>query len=61
VSFDKTATVTVETTAIVSKTVEIGWIEADSEPETPEGYTRFPEADMDFGTAGVLYAFKKIT
>ena len=66
-SFDKTATLTVDVTVPAvpehteTKNVEIGWIEADSEPETPAGYTRFPDADMDFGTAGILYAFMKIT
>jgi len=63
VSFNKTATLNVTETVEVTKIVEIGWIEGekDTAPETPDGYEPAPNFDMDFGVAGYLYAYKKIT
>lgn len=60
-SFDKTATLTVPRT--VEVVIEIGWIEGEkgTAPETPDGYEPAPDFDMDYGVAGYLYAYKKIS
>lgn len=62
-SFNKTATLTVKETVDVTKNVEVGWIEGEegTEPTTPDGYERAPSFDMDYGTAGYLWAYKKVT
>lgn len=63
VTFNKTATLTIEKTIPISATVEIGWIEGEkgTEPATPDGYERAADFDMDYGVAGFLYAYKKIS
>jgi len=48
---------TITTTAQV--TVDIKWIEADTEPATPDGYTRAANLDLAFGIMGTLFAFIK--
>lgn len=62
-SFDKTASLTVTESIDVTKNVEIGWIEGEkgTTPATPEGYERASSFDMDYGVAGYLYAYKKVT
>lgn len=62
-SFDKTATLAITDTVDITKNVEIGWIEGEegTVPPIPDGYERAPGFDMDYGVAGYLYAYKKIT
>ncbi len=49
----------ITTSAQVNVTTDFKWIEGEIEPETPEGYTRVPELDLDFGIMGKLWGFIK--
>lgn len=42
-------------------TVNYQWVLATAEPTAPTGYTRLPEADVDLGEAGKLWAFVQVT
>lgn len=53
VSFEKTITVT------TTQTIQVKWIQSETEPTAPEGYERFPELDLDFGVLGKYWAFIK--
>jgi len=48
-------------TATATVTVNLKWILSDTEPTAPEGYTRYPDLDIDLGQLGKLWAFKATT
>lgn len=53
-SFDKTVTVTAK------ETKQFKWLLSPTEPTAPpEGYTRFPDLDLDFGVLGKYWAYVK--
>ena len=42
-------------------TTNFKWVEGETEPESPVGYTRSPELDLDFGIMGKLWGFMKVS
>jgi len=55
VEVDKSVTKTLELT------VDLKWIDGETEPESPEGYVRTPEFDIDLGLFGHWWAFMKVS
>lgn len=45
----------------VTVTTDFKWISGETEPETPEGYERAPEIDLDFCIMGKLWGFLKVS
>jgi hypothetical protein len=58
---NKQFTQTKDVTTTVTTTFDFKWIQATTEPTTPEGYTRCPELDINLGDLGKLWAFIKIS
>lgn len=44
----------------VAVTTNFKWISSDTEPETPTGYERALELDLDFGLLGKLWGFVEV-
>ena len=54
VEVNKTVTITVQATTAFK------WISGETVPDTPTGYIRATELDLDFGILGKLWGFLKV-
>jgi hypothetical protein len=54
---NKQITQTKDITTTITTTFNFKWIQAATEPTTPEGYTRAPELDINLGDLGKLWAY----
>ena len=52
---------TITKTVYIAEEVTLNyvWIPSKTEPEAPDGYTRAPEWDFNFGDLGIYWAFVK--